>query len=43
MAQGSGLNVCREAQVGFSTKGAAAAGLSASSQTTVKGALVMID
>lgn len=39
----SGLNVQCEAQVGFTGKGAATAELSASGQTTVKGALVMIN
>jgi len=39
----SGLNVQCEAQVGFAGKGAATAELSASGQTTVKGALVMIN
>lgn len=39
----SGLNVDCVAQVGFSAKGAATAELSASGQTTVKGALVMIN
>ncbi|ROZ72670.1 type VI secretion system tip protein VgrG [Ramlibacter sp. WS9] len=39
----SGLNVDCVAQVGFSAKGAATAELSATGQTTVKGALVMIN
>lgn len=39
----SGLNVACEAQVGFSAKGTASAELSASGQTTVKGAMVMIN
>jgi uncharacterized protein involved in type VI secretion and phage assembly len=39
----SGLNIANSAQVGFSAKGAATAELSASGQTTVKGALVMIN
>jgi Rhs element Vgr protein len=39
----SGLNVNHDAQVGFVGKGAATAELSASGQTTVKGALVMIN
>lgn len=39
----SGLNVNCDAQVGFAAKGAATAELSASGQTTVKGALVMIN
>lgn len=39
----SGLNVACEAQVGFTGKGAATAELSASGQTTVKGAMVMIN
>lgn len=38
-----GLNVSAEAQIGFTAKGAASAELSASGQTTVKGALVMIN
>jgi hypothetical protein len=39
----SGLNVTHTAQVGFSAKGSATAELSASGQTTVRGALVMIN
>lgn len=39
----TGLNVSAEAQVGFTAKGNATAELSASGQTTVKGALVMIN
>ena len=39
----SGLNVLCEAQVGFSGKGSATAELSAAGQTTVKGAIVMIN
>jgi Rhs element Vgr protein len=39
----SGLNVQCEAQVGFTGKGSATAELSASGQTTVKGAMVMIN
>lgn len=39
----AGLNVVCEAQVGFSGKGAASAELSAAGQTTVKGAMVMIN
>lgn len=39
----SGLNVNCDAQVGFTAKGAATAELSASGQTTVKGAMVMIN
>jgi Rhs element Vgr protein len=39
----SGLNVSSEAQVGFTAKGNATAELSASGQTTVKGAMVMIN
>lgn len=39
----SGLNVACEAQVGFTAKGNASAELSASGQTTVKGAMVMIN
>jgi uncharacterized protein involved in type VI secretion and phage assembly len=41
--KGSGLNVSFEAQVGFTGKGSATAELSASGQTTVKGAMVMIN
>jgi len=39
----SGLNINCEAQVGFVGKGAATAELSAAGQTTVQGALVMIN
>jgi Rhs element Vgr protein len=39
----TGLNVTNTAQVGFTAKGSATAELSASGQTTVKGALVMIN
>ena len=39
----SGLNVTNTAQVGFTAKGSATAELSASGQTTVQGALVMIN
>ena len=39
----SGLNIGCEAQVGFTAKGTATAELSAAGQTTVKGALVMIN
>jgi len=39
----SGLNVTAEAQMALTVKGAATAELSASGQTTVKGALVMIN
>ncbi len=39
----SGLNVSSEAQVGFTAKGSATAELSAAGQTTVKGAMVMIN
>jgi Rhs element Vgr protein len=39
----AGLNVSNTAQVGFTAKGSATAELSASGQTTVKGALVMIN
>jgi len=39
----SGLNVSNEAKVGFTAKGNASAELSASGQTTVKGAMVMIN
>ncbi len=41
--QASGLNIACEAQVGFSAKGSASAELSAAGQTTVKGAIVMIN
>lgn len=37
------MNIASSAQIGFSAKGAASAELSASGQTTVKGALVMIN
>ncbi|MSM39711.1 MAG: type VI secretion system tip protein VgrG [Geobacter sp.] len=39
----AGLNISSEAQVGFTAKGNATAELSASGQTTVKGAMVMIN
>jgi Rhs element Vgr protein len=39
----TGLNVSCEAQVGLTAKGSASAELSASGQTTVKGAMVMIN
>lgn len=39
----SGLNVCCEGRIGFSGKGAASAELSASGQTTVRGAMVLIN
>lgn len=39
----SGMNVNHKAQVGFVAKGSASAELSASGQTTVKGAMVMIN
>ncbi len=39
----AGLNIACEAQVGFTGKGNATAELSASGQTTVKGAMVMIN
>lgn len=39
----AGLNIVCDAQVGFTGKGAASAELSASGQTTVKGAMVMIN
>ena len=39
----TGLNVSNTAKVGFTAKGSATAELSASGQTTVKGALVMIN
>jgi hypothetical protein len=38
-----GLNVSCEAQVGLTAKGSASAELSADGQTTVKGAMVMIN
>ena len=38
-----GLNVECQAQVGFAAKGTATAELSASGQTTVRGAMVMIN
>jgi Rhs element Vgr protein len=41
--QAQGLNITAEAQVGFTGKGSASAELSASGQTTVKGAMVMIN
>jgi len=42
-ASTAGLNVSCEAQVGFTAKGTASAELSAAGQTTVKGAIVMIN
>ena len=39
----SGLNISNTAQMGFTAKGNATAELSASGQTTVKGAIVMIN
>jgi Rhs element Vgr protein len=39
----AGLNISCEAQVGFTGKGSASAELSAAGQTTVKGAMVMIN
>jgi phage protein D len=39
----AGLNIHCEAEIGFAAKGAASAELSASGQTTVKGAMVMIN
>ncbi|WP_448874593.1 type VI secretion system tip protein VgrG [Desulfobulbus propionicus] len=39
----SGLNITQEAQVGVTAKGNATAELSASGQTTIKGAMVMIN
>lgn len=39
----SGMNISSEAQIAYSAKGNASAELSASGQTTVKGALVMIN
>lgn len=39
----AGLNINNDAQVGFVAKGAASAELSAAGQTTVKGAMVMIN
>ena len=41
--QAQGLNITAQAQVGFTGKGSATAELSAAGQTTVKGALVMIN
>ena len=41
--QAQGLNITAQAQVAFTGKGSATAELSASGQTTVKGALVMIN
>lgn len=41
--QAEGMNITAQAQVGFTGKGSATAELSASGQTTVKGALVMIN
>ncbi len=41
--KGAGLNINLEAQVGFVGKGSATAEVSASGQTTVKGAMVMIN
>jgi uncharacterized protein involved in type VI secretion and phage assembly len=38
-----GLNITNNAQVGFTAKGSASAEISASGQTTVKGAMVMIN
>ncbi|MCG7757853.1 MAG: hypothetical protein LZF63_14500, partial [Nitrosomonas sp.] len=38
-----GLNINHQANIGFSAKGNATAELSASGQTTVKGAIVMIN
>jgi len=38
-----GLNIVNNAQVGFTGKGSATAEISASGQTTVKGAMVMIN
>ena len=38
-----GLNVACEAQVGLTAKGSASAELSAAGQTTVKGAMVLIN
>lgn len=39
----TGLNISNSANVGFTAKGSASAELSASGQTTVKGAMVMIN
>ena len=39
----AGMNINNTAQVGFVAKGSASAELSASGQTTVKGAVVMIN
>lgn len=41
--QAQGLNITAQAQVGFTGKGTATAELSAAGQTTVKGAMVMIN
>lgn len=41
--KGSALNIACEAQIGFTGKGGATAELSAAGQTTVKGAIVMIN
>ena len=41
--QAQGLNITAQAQVAFTGKGSATAELSAAGQTTVKGALVMIN
>ena len=41
--QAKGLNVTCQGQVAFTGKGAASAELSASGQTTVRGAMVMIN
>lgn len=41
--QAQGLNITAQAQVGFTGKGSATAELSAAGQTTVKGAMVMIN
>jgi Rhs element Vgr protein len=41
--EAKGLNISAQAQVGFTGKGSATAELSASGQTTVKGAMVMIN
>lgn len=41
--QAKGLNISAQAQAGFTAKGAASAELSASGQTTVKGAMVLIN
>ncbi|MFP5393897.1 MAG: Rhs element Vgr protein, partial [Gammaproteobacteria bacterium] len=41
--QQKAMNISSDAQIGFTAKGAASAELSATGQTTVKGAMVMIN